>query len=202
MRKSGPLAGLTAALAAAAGLILVPGCNAGEPANGDAIKQELVKQKTEIPECERRLAALYRAWSDYQKDHKGAEPSSVASLYPKYISDPAKLICPTAQRWIDSKRAIGHGEATFDGKKYTTTYGFLWLTSGAARAKRKLGDEAPLVLCQAHSEALYMAAYNKVLHPGALSEEKRQTLAPEVANSKDIAVLRNGKTVHVSPDSY
>jgi hypothetical protein len=183
------------------GLSLLAGCTGGAPVNEPALNAEVSKQTVEIAECERRLVSLQKAWEQYRKAHKGAEPSSVAALIPNYISDPSMLTCPTAKRWIDSNHNIGHGEITLDGKKVTTSYGFLWLTSGAARATRKLGEKAPLALCQAHTEALYIAAYNKMLRPGALLDDKRASLAAAVRDSKDIAVLRNGKVEHIAPDS-
>src|SRR5258708_5035290 len=88
----------------------------------NAVNQELDAQKSEVKECERRLALFHAAWERYRADHKGAEPS-IEALFPKYINDPNLLICPTAQRLVNMKKSVAQGSITIGGKSYPETYG-------------------------------------------------------------------------------
>src|SRR5689334_4295841 len=93
-------------------------------------EEETKTQQAEKQQCKERLALFYKAWEAYRKDHKNAEPPTIASLFPKYLKEGSLLICPTADRWINQKRkAMGFGQIEMERRKYLMTYGFRWLTS-------------------------------------------------------------------------
>ena len=63
---------------------------------GDEARKEAETQVAEIQECKARLAAFHKAWSDFRKAHKGAEPG-ITDLV-TYVKDPNMYVCPTAAR--------------------------------------------------------------------------------------------------------
>jgi hypothetical protein len=115
----------------------------------------------EIDGCKQRLKAIHAAWSRYRKDHKGAEPASVDALLPKYVKSPEELVCPTAARLDKESRMVNRGVLTWEGEEHPVTYGFRWLTAGNAKAMKEQGENAPLVTCGVHHEAVGRYFFNR-----------------------------------------
>lgn len=160
--------------------------------SSEAARAEAVTQETERQECRKRLALIYGAWKRYRAEHKGAAPPTVAALLPKYIPDANLLLCPTAKRWMDRGKTMGKGTVTVGGREYPASYGFLWLTSGYARDRKRFGDKAPLAACQAHGEGMYQAAYDRPAPLGAFDEEQRGNWVSEVRDAPTLIVRTNG----------
>lgn len=165
-----------------------------------AAQKEQQAQVAEIKECEARLTQFYQAVQNYQKDHKGGMPGRVEDLLPKYIKDGNLLFCPTAARAQKSKATISQGQVESEGKKFPVTYGFRWLTSGYARGMKKVGEAVPMIVCDAHKEAMYQAVYHRPVPADAFSDEKRGALVSEVRDSKMLAIRKNGKVEPVPAD--
>lgn len=154
-------------------------------------RAEARAQEAEQRECRARLAQFHKAWEAYQADHKGAAPPTIVSLVPKYVSDADLFFCPTAQRW-KSKAVMAQGAITVGRRQYPVTYGFLGLTSGFARSQKQLGDRAPLIICEAHQEAIYRAAYQAKPPLGVFDSEQRRGLIAEVREAPVLVVRKNG----------
>ena len=161
---------------------------------------ELKAQEPEIDACKKNLKTLYDAWNRYRGDHKGQDPPTAEALFPKYLTDTNVLICPTAQRWEKQKIELAQGLLLMDGKKYPETYGFKWLSAGYPRFVKKYGDKVPLIECEVHQTAMFIAAYRKKPKPDALDSDKIGQLIPEVKGSPTLAVRRNGTVEPLTPD--
>ncbi len=165
-----------------------------------AIQQEVALQQSEKQECERRLGLFYQAWKRYKADHKGEEPPNVAVLIPKYIPDPKLLVCPTAQRWLNNHKAVSRGSLTINKQQYTETYGFQWVNPNAAHSIKKQGDKAPLILCTAHEEGIYISIFHKQPQLGAFDPDKRGNYISELQNARPLVARRNGTVEELSAD--
>lgn len=163
----------------------------------DAAQKETQTQVAEIQQCKQHLAIIHKAWSDYREKHKGAEPQLVDLI--KSLKDPSVLVCPTAARWEKLGKPLQSGAIEVDRRKYTPSYGFMWTTAQAPRLFKKLGDKAVLVTCTSHAEGLYRAGYKRRMPDEAFAEENRAKLIPEVANAKNLVMLRNGTIEERSP---
>ena len=159
---------------------------------GQAARAEAAAQKAERENCRKRLTQIYGAWKRYRADHKGASPPSVGALLPKYLPSPDLLLCPTAKRWIDRGKIMGKGTVTVGRRDYPASYGFLWLTSGYARDRKRFGEKAPLVACQAHGEGMFQAAYDRPAPLGAFDEKQRGDWVAEVRDAPTLIVRTNG----------
>jgi hypothetical protein len=91
------------------------------------------------------------------------------------------------------------GVVKIGGKPVNPSYGFRWLTSGAVRDRKLRGEKAPIVVCQAHTEAIYIAAYKKRIPVGLYTGDRVQNMIPEVKDAKDLAVLRDGSISAINP---
>lgn len=157
----------------------------------EALKTEIGHQEREKQQCRERLNLFYAAFNQFKADHKGAEPSSIESLVPKHVAVES-LVCPTAKRWAEAGKPLEQGEFKVDGKFVQVTYGLRWLATGYSRDVKRNQGKAILVVCQAHSEGLYRAAYNKRPTLDAYMDEKRVNLVDEVRDSKNLALHRDG----------
>jgi len=154
---------------------------------------EAKAEESERKECEARLAMFYNAWKQYKSDHKGAEPPDLPSLFPKYLSDPSVLVCPTAARLDKEKKHLERGGFELNRKIVDVTYGFRWLTAGYSKQVKKFGDTIPLVVCKCHQQAMYELAYNKPPRENVFDDDSRGKLNATVANAPILGVRRNGK---------
>lgn len=160
--------------------------------------QEQVAQKQELEQCRERLALFYKAWSAYKMDHKGGEPPNIAALIPKYISSAELLVCPTTVRWGKKGKPLQQGSVVVDRRQYPVTYGFRWLTAGYPRMLKKSGEQIPLIICEAHQEALYRASYLRPPPQNAFDPEQRAKLVPVVRDAYILAVRHNGKVDYLN----
>ncbi|MCW3095045.1 MAG: hypothetical protein JWL77_663 [Chthonomonadaceae bacterium] len=154
---------------------------------------EAKAEEGERKECEKRLAMFYQAWKSYKADHKGAEPSTIQAMIPKYISDTSLFVCPTAARLDKEKIRLDRGSFEVNRQNVDVTYGFRWMTAGFSKQAKKQGDQMPIVICKCHQQAMYRMAYNKQPHEVSFDDEERAKLAPEVANAPILGVRMNGK---------
>jgi hypothetical protein len=154
---------------------------------------EAKAEEGERKECEKRLAIFYQAWKKYKADNKGAEPSSIQAMIPKYISDTSLLVCPTAARLDKENIRLDRGSFQVNKQNVDMTYGFRWMTAGFSKQAKKQGDKIPIVICKCHQQAMYEMAYNKVPHEVSFDDEERAKLTPEVANAPILGVRMNGK---------
>jgi len=155
--------------------------------------EEARLEEPEITECKQRLAMFYNAWKTYKTDHNGTEPQSLDVLIPKYIKSPELLICPTAVRLGKKKIHIDQGALKYKGQVYPDTYGFKWLAGGFPIFLKRKGDEIPLIICTAHREATYMAAYGKLVQDKDFDAAHRDSLISSVRDAPFLAARRNGK---------
>ncbi len=56
--------------------------------------RQVFQQSQSMGACAGNLAVVGKALKTYSNDHGGAFPASLADLYPKYIPDQGKLLCP------------------------------------------------------------------------------------------------------------
>lgn len=152
-------------------------------------KSEAAEQK----ECQEHLALFYKAWKKYRADNKGANPSSLEAMIPKYIPDTSVLLCPTAVRLDKMNKHLDRGNIKIDGKTVDVTYGFRWMSAGFSMQAKKQGDTIPIVVCKCHQQAMYTLSYNKVFREAAFDDEERGKLIPAVANAPILGVRMNGK---------
>jgi hypothetical protein len=150
-------------------------------------------EEGERQECEKRLAMFYQAWKSYKADHKGAEPPTIQSMIPKYISDTSVFVCPTAARLDKEKIRLDRGSFEVNKQNVDVTYGFRWMTAGFSMLAKKQGDKMPIVICKCHQQAMYEMAYKKAPHEVTFDDEERAKLTPEVANAPILGVRMNGK---------
>lgn len=155
---------------------------------------EKKKQEQEVVECNSRLKEFHAAIVKFKKEHKGSPPTSYKDLVPKYIANPEKLLCPTGKRWIDSKKAVAIGRLALNGKEYNTTYGFQIFTGSYHRAKKKLKEKAPEVICETHREALYRASYETQPRLGSFDEDNAKWLISEVKDAPILCIRSDGST--------
>jgi len=153
---------------------------------------EAKAEESERKECEARLALFYTAWKQYRADHKGIDPPDLPSLFPKYLSDPSVMLCPTAARLDKQKIRLERGGFELNRKMIPETYGFKWLTAGYPKQVKKFGDTIPLVVCKCHQQAIYELAYNKPPRESVFDDESRGKLNATVANAPILGVRRNG----------
>jgi len=149
-------------------------------------------EEAERKECEARLALFYKAWKQYKADNKGAAPSSIAAMIPRYIPDPGVLVCPTAARLDREKISLERGNFKVKDKEVDVTYGFRWMTAGFSKFAKTQGDKMPLVICKCHQQAMYQMAYNKVAREAAFDDEERAKLNVKVANAPILGVRVDG----------
>ncbi|MCW3055958.1 MAG: hypothetical protein JWN14_5128 [Chthonomonadales bacterium] len=154
---------------------------------------EAKAEESERKECQTHLTLFFNAWKQYKADHKGAEPQDLPSLFPKYLSDPSVLMCPTAVRLDKEKQRLDRGSFELNRKSVDVTYGFRWMTAGYSKQVQKLGDTIPLVVCKCHQQAMYQLAYNKPPHESVFDDESRGKLNSTVANAPILGVRRDGK---------
>ena len=172
----------------------------GDNSRQGAAQQEQTVQKAEMQECRDRLAQFYKAWSAYRADHKSADPPSIEALIPKYLPNPELLVCPTAARWIKKGKPMQQGTMTMNRRQYPVTYGFQWLSSGYAHLLKKSGDRMPLVICEAHKEGLYRAAYRKPPGQASFDPEERMKLVPAVQEAYTLVLRHNGTVDFLDPN--
>jgi hypothetical protein len=189
---------LVVLLAAAAGGALVFGGRTLR--TGGQAAAEVKAQEPEIDACKKQLKTIYEAWNRYRGDHKGQDPPTVEALFPKYLTDTSILICPTAHRWENQKVELAQGLLLIDGKRYPESYGFKWLSAGFPKMVKKYGEKVPLIVCDVHQTAMYIAAYRKKPKPDALDSDKIGSLISEVKSSPTLAVRRNGTVEALSSD--
>jgi hypothetical protein len=158
-----------------------------------AARREATIQKQEQDECRKRLASFHQAWTTYRAQHKGVEPPTPESLFPKYVRSGDLLACPTALRLRKEGKVVDQGSLKLEGKDYPMTYGFLWLSATYGRALALDGEKAPLVRCDVHRDGMYMAVYHKRPPLGAFSDG--HALASEVTKAPVLAVRRSGEVV-------
>lgn len=154
--------------------------------------EETRAEQTERKECEAHLALFYKAWKQYKADHKGAEPSTIQAMIPKYIPNVGLLECPTAVRLDKQGIHTERGNFELDRQNVVVTYGFRWMAAGFSMQAKKQGDKIPLVICKCHQQAMYQMAYHKPPREVSFDDEERGKLTPEVANAPILGVRRNG----------
>jgi hypothetical protein len=152
-----------------AGALLAVLCGAGlqRAAAGRAVRAEAAQQEPEIRQCRERLSALHAVWSAYRRDHRGADPPSIASLMPAYLKEPRWLVCPTAVRVRQKGLVCRQGTFRCGRRQYRQTYGLRWLAGGYAKVTRDQRGAAPLITCTAHREAMYYAVHGRALPASA-----------------------------------
>lgn len=166
----------------------------------DAARTEILAQESERKECQRRLMLFYTAWKQYKQDHKGAEPASIDSLIPRYIKDTKLLYCPTAARWEQNHRALDQGSVKIGKDTFPETYGFQWLTANYAHSFKTLKERTPLITCDSHRQAIYVAVFKKVPRLNAFDPEQSQKYPDELRTATTLAVLENGTVTDLAPE--
>jgi hypothetical protein len=157
-----------------------------------AATKEKSAQTAEISQCKERLKQFYQAVQNFKKDHKGGMPTRVEELTPKYIK-PELMACPTAERLAKEGKGVGQGNVSVAGKSYPVTYGFKWLTAAYARWLKREGERTPLIGCQTHQEAMYLAVFHKLPPLGVFGGDERAKLPSEIRNVHTLVVRSNGK---------
>ncbi|HLJ57445.1 MAG TPA: hypothetical protein VKT77_20575 [Chthonomonadaceae bacterium] len=154
--------------------------------------KEIDQQKAEIEECKKNLAEFQVAWTHYKKDHNGRDPGKPEDLVPKYISDPDKLVCPTAKRWIGMGKNMSQGTILIAGKQHPTTYEFRVFSASYPIQVRQTGDRTILIACDSHREGVYRAVYHRGPQLNTFDPDQRAGLNEAVRDTKTIVLRKNG----------
>lgn len=173
---------------------------AGNAKRSASARREATRLRPETDRCRERLAQFHQAWQRYRTDHGGMEPPSVESLVPEYVHDPKAFTCPVAEKWMYQGNDVTRGNFIIGRRRYDETYSLEWLSASYPGRVKRLGDEAPVVICRTHREVLYQAAYDRRPPLGTFSPAARDQLVREVAGAEVLAVLRNGRITALEGD--
>jgi hypothetical protein len=188
MRSLAIVAGVVLAGAIAASALWLQKSRAAQAAS----RSEAELEQPEIESCKQHLKEFYEAWKRYRVEHKGQSPPSVEAMVPQYIKNPDDLMCPTAARWRKLGKGLEQGQISYKGRMVPVTYGFKWLAAGYARDEKISGNQAPLILCTSHHEAMYIVTHGGKRTFDVLGGDE-EGKAPQAGPGAVVVVRQNGE---------
>jgi hypothetical protein len=140
-------------------------------------------------ECEGNLRLVWEAIQEYRREHKDV-PHSLSELSPKYISDPAPLICPVARR--EGKRQARDPRTSY---LYEFSLKPITLSPTVTRTQRewkrrqmgRLGSVVPICRCDNHGSDHYInLSFGGPIYSSALYWEKNYKHLVKISEMDDL----------------